>query len=118
MARARSTIRAAGGRPGDIFRNAISYGMFTGGHGYHDGAERLGCMVIPTSGGQAERQVKHILKVKPSLAGAARAVPGRKSATACQPLSSWLAGTGYPESSGTEVRHAVVKAHPDERDGC
>jgi phenylacetate-CoA ligase len=64
------TIRAAGGRPGDIFHNAINYGMFTGGHGYHDGAERLGCMVIPVSGGQTERQVKYILDFKPTLIGA------------------------------------------------
>src|ERR1700751_48499 len=64
------TIRAPGGRPGDIFHNAINYGMFTGGHGYHDGAERLGCMVIPVSGGQTERQVKYILDFKPTLIGA------------------------------------------------
>ncbi len=63
------TIRAAGGRPGDIFHNAINYGMFTGGHGYHDGAERLGCLVIPVSGGMTERQVKYILDFKPTLIG-------------------------------------------------
>jgi phenylacetate-CoA ligase len=64
------TIRAAGGRPGDIFHNAINYGMFTGGHGYHDGAERLGCTVVPVSGGQTERQVRYILDFKPTLIGA------------------------------------------------
>jgi len=64
------TIRAGGGRPGDIFHNAINYGMFTGGHGYHDGAERLGCMVIPVSGGMTERQVKYIADFKPDIIGA------------------------------------------------
>ena len=64
------TIRAGGGRPGDIFHNAINYGMFTGGHGYHDGAQKLGCLVIPVSGGMTERQVKFILDFKPDIIGA------------------------------------------------
>jgi len=51
---ARST-RAAGGRPGDIVHVAHGYGLFTGGLGAHYGAERLGCTVIPMSGGQSER---------------------------------------------------------------
>jgi phenylacetate-CoA ligase len=64
------TMRAAGVRPGDIMHNAINYGMFTGGHGFHDGAERLGCTVIPASGGQTERQVKFITDFKPNVIGA------------------------------------------------
>jgi len=44
------SIRAAGGRPGDILHNAYGYGLFTGGLGAHYGAERLGCMVVPMSG--------------------------------------------------------------------
>ncbi len=48
---------AAGIRPGDLCQNAYPYGLFTGGLGYHLGAERLGCAVIPTSAGFTERQV-------------------------------------------------------------
>jgi phenylacetate-CoA ligase len=46
------SIRAAGGRPGDIVHVSYGYGLFTGGLGAHYGAERLGCTVIPMSGGQ------------------------------------------------------------------
>jgi phenylacetate-CoA ligase len=61
------SIRAAGGRPGDIVHVAYGYGLFTGGLGAHYGAERLGCTVIPMSGGQTERQVQLILDFKPDI---------------------------------------------------
>ncbi len=54
------SIRAAGGRPGDIVHVAYGYGLFTGGLGAHYGAERLGCSVVPMSGGQTEKQVQLI----------------------------------------------------------
>jgi phenylacetate-CoA ligase len=54
------SIRAAGGRPGDILHVAYGYGLFTGGLGAHYGAEKLGCTVIPMSGGQTEKQVQLI----------------------------------------------------------
>jgi phenylacetate-CoA ligase len=44
-------IEAAGGRPGDLVHNAYGYGLFTGGLGLHGGAQRLGCAVVPASGG-------------------------------------------------------------------
>ena len=50
-------IAAMGARPGDIVHNAYGYGLFTGGLGAHYGAERLGCTVVPVSGGGTERQV-------------------------------------------------------------
>ena len=50
-------IACAGARPGDIVQNAFGYGLFTGGLGVHYGAERLGCTVVPVSGGMTERQV-------------------------------------------------------------
>ena len=50
-------IACMGARPGDIVHNAYGYGLFTGGLGVHYGAERLGCTVIPVSGGMTERQV-------------------------------------------------------------
>lgn len=61
------SIRAAGGRPGDIVHVAYGYGLFTGGLGAHYGAERLGCTVIPMSGGQTERQVQLIMDFKPDI---------------------------------------------------
>lgn len=61
------SIRAAGGRPGDILHNAYGYGLFTGGLGAHYGAERLGCTVIPMSGGQTPKQVQLIQDFKPRI---------------------------------------------------
>lgn len=61
------SIRAAGGRPGDTVHIAYGYGLFTGGLGAHYGAERLGCTVIPMSGGQTERQVQLIRDFEPRI---------------------------------------------------
>ena len=61
------SIRAAGGRPGDIVHVAYGYGLFTGGLGSHYGAERLGCTVIPMSGGQTEKQVQLIQDFRPDI---------------------------------------------------
>src|SRR3954463_926747 len=54
------SIFAAGGRPGMIVHVAYGYGLFTGGLGAHYGAEKLGCTVVPVSGGMTERQVQLI----------------------------------------------------------
>jgi phenylacetate-CoA ligase len=61
------SIRASGGRPGQMLHNAYGYGLFTGGLGAHAGAERLGCTVIPVSGGQTERQVRLINDFRPDI---------------------------------------------------
>src|SRR5471032_2893302 len=61
------SIRAAGGRTGMIMHNAYGYGLFTGGLGAHYGAERLGCTVVPMSGGQTEKQVQLIRDLKPDI---------------------------------------------------
>ena len=61
------SIRASGGRRGDIVHIAYGYGLFTGGLGAHYGAERLGCTVIPMSGGQTEKQVQLINDFKPDI---------------------------------------------------
>jgi phenylacetate-CoA ligase len=61
------SIRAAGGRRGDIVHVAYGYGLFTGGLGAHYGAERLGCTVVPISGGMTPRQVQLITDFKPSI---------------------------------------------------
>lgn len=51
------SLATAGARPGDVIHNAYGYGLFTGGLGFHSGAERLGATVVPASGGGTERQV-------------------------------------------------------------
>ena len=61
------SIRASGGRAGDIVHVAYGYGLFTGGLGAHYGAERLGCTVIPMSGGQTEKQVQLITDFRPDI---------------------------------------------------
>ncbi|MFJ2902177.1 phenylacetate--CoA ligase PaaK [Streptomyces sp. NPDC087212] len=61
------SIRAAGGRPGDTVHVAYGYGLFTGGLGAHYGAERLGCTVIPASGGMTARQVQLIRDLEPQI---------------------------------------------------
>ena len=61
------SIRAAGGRAGDMVHISYGYGLFTGGLGAHYGAERLGCTVIPVSGGQTEKQVQLIEDFKPRI---------------------------------------------------
>jgi phenylacetate-CoA ligase len=61
------SIRASGGRAGDLVHVAYGYGLFTGGLGAHYGAERLGCTVIPMSGGQTEKQVQLITDFKPDI---------------------------------------------------
>ncbi len=61
------SIRASGGRRGDMVHVAYGYGLFTGGLGAHYGAERLGCTVVPMSGGQTEKQVQLIVDFKPDI---------------------------------------------------
>jgi phenylacetate-CoA ligase len=61
------SIRAAGGRPGDVVHIAYGYGLFTGGLGAHYGAERLGCTVVPVSGGMTERQAQLIVDFRPRV---------------------------------------------------
>ncbi|SET78899.1 phenylacetate--CoA ligase PaaK [Paracoccus homiensis] len=61
------SIRASGGRRGDIAHIAYGYGLFTGGLGAHYGAEKLGCTVVPISGGMTERQVTLITDFKPRI---------------------------------------------------
>jgi len=61
------SITTAGGRPGDTVHVAYGYGLFTGGLGAHYGAERLGCAVIPASGGATARQVQLISDLRPEV---------------------------------------------------
>lgn len=60
------SMRASGTRPGDLVHIAYGYGLFTGGLGAHYGAERLGCTVVPVSGGMTPRQVTLINDFKPT----------------------------------------------------
>ena len=61
------SIRAAGGHYGDKVHISYGYGLFTGGLGAHYGAERLGCTVIPMSGGQTEKQVQLMRDFDPDV---------------------------------------------------
>ncbi|MFI0737635.1 phenylacetate--CoA ligase PaaK [Streptomyces sp. NPDC021100] len=61
------SLRAAGARPGDTVHVAYGYGLFTGGLGAHYGAERLGCTVVPASGGMTARQVRLIRDLRPDV---------------------------------------------------
>jgi phenylacetate-CoA ligase len=61
------SIRAAGGRSGDMVQISYGYGLFTGGLGAHYGAERLGCTVVPVSGGNTEKQVQLIRDLEPRI---------------------------------------------------
>ncbi|MFB7783231.1 phenylacetate--CoA ligase PaaK [Streptomyces vinaceus] len=61
------SIRAAGGRPGQMVHVAYGYGLFTGGLGAHYGVERLGCTVVPASGGMTDRQVRLIQDFRPEI---------------------------------------------------
>ena len=60
------SMRASGTRPGDVVHVAYGYGLFTGGLGAHYGAEKLGCTVVPVSGGMTERQVTLITDFQPT----------------------------------------------------
>ncbi len=64
------SLASMGARPGDLFHNAFGYGLFTGGLGYHYGAERLGLTTVPVSGGGTERQVTLIQDLRPRILGA------------------------------------------------
>ncbi len=61
------SLYAAGARRGMLLHNAYGYGLFTGGLGVHDGAHRLGCTVVPVSGGMTERQVRLIADFRPDI---------------------------------------------------
>lgn len=61
------TLACAGVRPDDVVQNAFGYGLFTGGLGVHFGAERLGCAVIPISGGATNRQLDMLLDLGSSV---------------------------------------------------
>lgn len=63
---ARSLV-TAGARPGDVLHNAYGYGLFTGGLGIHIGAQRLGCTVVPVSGGRTDRQIDLIVDLEPRI---------------------------------------------------
>ena len=64
------SLACMGARPGDVFHNAYGYGLFTGGLGFHYGAERLGLTTVPVSGGATERQVTLIKDFGARILGA------------------------------------------------
>ncbi len=96
-------LAAAGAAPGMILHNAYGYGLFTGGLGFHYGAERLGLAVLPISGGGTSRQVDLMLDFRPEV-------------LACTPsyaliLAEELVRRGVPPED-VPVRFAVLGAEP------
>ncbi len=89
------TLYCAGARPGDIVHNAYGYGLFTGGLGAHYGAERLGAVVVPASGGSTERQVALI-------------VDFRSRVLCCTP-SYALAIAEVAERLGVDLRRSALR---------
>jgi phenylacetate-CoA ligase len=97
------SLRAAGVRAGDLVHNAYGYGLFTGGLGAHSGAERLGCTVVPVSGGMTARQVQLIADLAPDV-------------ICCTPtylltILDGLADAGI-DPRATSLRIAVLGAEP------
>ncbi|MFZ2649270.1 MAG: phenylacetate--CoA ligase [Burkholderiaceae bacterium] len=86
---------AAGARPGDVVHNAYGYGLFTGGLGAHYGAERLGAVVVPMSGGSTERQVALIMDFR------ARVL--------CATPSYALAIAEVAQSQGVDLRNSALE---------
>ncbi len=103
MARA---FQATGARPGDIVHNAIPYGLFTGGLGWHAGAERFGVAVVPASGGATERHVQLITDLRPDiLAGDALLHAGdRRRAGGARHRARANAACGSPCSAPSRAR--------------
>ena len=110
------SIRAAGGRPGDIVHVAYGYGLFTGGLGAHYGAERLGCTVVPMSGGQTPKQVQLICDFKPDiimvtpsylLAIAEEFVRQGLDPTACSLRVGILGAEPWTEAMRTQIEAAM-----------
>ncbi|MCX4966046.1 AMP-binding protein [Streptomyces sp. NBC_00654] len=109
-------LRAGGVRPGDTVHVACGYGLFTGGLGAHYGAERLGCTVVPASGGMTERQVRLIADFRPDavvvtpsyllvLADAMKA--GGMDPAACSLSYALLGGEPWTEGMRTEMEQAL-----------
>ncbi len=97
------TLAAAGTHPGDIVHNAYGYGLFTGGLGFHYGAERLGAAVIPVSGGQTRRQIMLLQDFGPTV-------------LCLHPVLRPLPGGGGPGDGGrfrqTKLRVGIFGAEP------
>ncbi|WP_348614094.1 phenylacetate--CoA ligase family protein [Kocuria rhizophila] len=96
-------FRTSGIKPGDKVHNAYGYGLFTGGLGAHYGAERLGCAVIPMSGGQTEKQVQLIRDFEPE---AILSTP-----TYLLTIADGFRKLGF-DPRETSLKHAVLGAEP------
>ena len=120
------SIRAAGGAPGDVVHVAYGYGLFTGGLGAHYGAERLGCTVVPVSGGMTERQVQLIIDFEPRVIMVTPsyflAILDEMEAQGIDPHSTSLEiGIFGAEPWTDEMRHAVEErsaSGPSTSTGC
>ncbi|MEO7938667.1 MAG: phenylacetate--CoA ligase [Burkholderiaceae bacterium] len=89
------SLHAAGARRGDVLHNAYGYGLFTGGLGAHYGAERLGAVVVPMSGGATERQVTLITDFRAQVL--------------CSTPSYALAIAEVAEQQGVDLRSSALR---------
>jgi phenylacetate-CoA ligase len=89
------SMRCAGARPGDVIHNAYGYGLFTGGLGAHYGAERMGGVVVPISGGSTERQVALIMDFRAQVL--------------CSTPSYALAIAEVAEQQGVDLRQSALR---------
>lgn len=102
----------AGVRPGMVIHNANGYGLFTGGLGFHQGGERLGCTVVPVSGGQTARQAlllrdlgAHVLVATPSYALAIAGAVGDASGLSVE--LGLFGGESWTEGMRAEIERAL-----------
>ena len=96
-------LAMAGAEPGMMLHNALSYGLFTGGHGLHNGGERLAMCVVPVSGGMTERQLLLIADLRPDV-------------LACTPGYALTLAQAFRERGiapeAISLRYAIVGAEP------
>lgn len=97
------SLAAAGARPGMMLHNAYGYGLFTGGLGLHGGAEALGMIVVPVSGGMTERQLMLIEDFRPEVICC--------TPSYAQTLAEAFAARGTPPEA-LSLKYAVLGAEP------
>ena len=98
------SLYAAGGRKNDVFQNAYGYGLFTGGLGFHYGAEKLGMSVIPTAAGNTTRQILVMKDMKTTFMGC--------TPSYAQLLGETLEREGVDVVNDLHLRAALFGAEP------
>ena len=95
---------AAGARPDDVFQNMSGYGLFTGGLGFQDGAEKLGCLTIPAAAGNSKRQIKLMMDFGTTVVHSVPSYLGR--------LHAVFAENGLDPRRDTRLKRLFIGAEP------